>query len=148
MDICIAFLHIGPPMKSFVSFQQTVMISFQDWNIFVQVRFVAFHKCLFRNLNEFTIDVASQRPAAVPLACVHAPSSVTGTNHAWTSQKWLMLQRGWIKLFWGRCRDFSLKRLPKPLPHLITSSPSLMPTISTRCAFSYIAIWMRKPCDK
>ena len=22
-----------------------------------------------------------------------------------------------------------------------------MPTISTRCAFSYIAIWMRKPCD-
>ena len=41
-----------------------------------------------------------------------------------------------------------LKRLPKPLPQLITSSPSLMPTISTRCAFSYIAIWMRKPCDK
>ena len=64
------------------------------------------------------------------------------------SQKWLMLQRGWIKLFWGRFRDFLLKRLPKPLPKLITSSPSLMPTISTRCAFSYIAIWMRKPCDK
>ena len=56
-----------------------------------------------------------------------------------------MLQRGWIKLFWGRCRDFSLKRLPKPLPQLITCSPSLMPTISTRCAFSYIAIWMRSP---
>ena len=34
------------------------------------------------------------------------------------------------------------------LTQLITSSPSLMPTISTRCAFSYIAIWIRKPRDK
>ena len=25
---------------------------------------------------------------------------------------------------------------------------NLMPTISTRCDFSYIAIWMRKPFDK
>ena len=72
-----------------------------------------------------------------------------------------MLQRGWIKLFWGRCRDFVvcqkwffvkndcflLKRLPKLLLQLIISSPSLMPTISARCAF-YIAIWMRKLRDK
>ena len=34
------------------------------------------------------------------------------------------------------------------MSQFITSSPSVMPTISTRCAFSYIAIWMRKPCDK
>ena len=25
-----------------------------------------------------------------------------------TSQKWLMLQRGWIKLFWGRWGDFDV----------------------------------------
>ena len=25
---------------------------------------------------------------------------------------------------------------------------NFMPTIYTGCAFSYIAIWMRKPCDK
>ena len=46
------------------------------------------------------------------------------------SQKWLMLQRGWIKFV------FCQKRC------------NLMPTSSTRCGFSYIAIWMRKPCDK
>ena len=48
-----------------------------------------------------------------------------------TSQKWLMLQRGWIKFFLAK--NIAL---------------NLMPTISTRCAFSYIAIWMRKPHDK
>ena len=45
-------------------------------------------------------------------------------------------------------RSFFTKKVAKPFHQLITSSPSLMPTISTRCAFSYIAIWMRKPCDK
>ena len=79
-----------------------------------------------------------------------------------TSQKWLMLQRGWIKIFCKKttvcCQNVCQVKMrnyfkimthhSSTLSQLITSSPSLMPKISTRCAFSYIAIWMRKPCDK
>ena len=70
-----------------------------------------------------------------------------------TSQKWIMLQRGYFE----EGEEISIVCLPKTikifakksfLSQLITSSPSLMPTISSMCAFSYIAIWMRKLHDK
>ena len=57
-----------------------------------------------------------------------------------TSQKWLMLQRGWIKFVF--CQKTLLKTFAKSQS---SQALNLMPTISTMCAFSYVAFGWESP---